>query len=120
MALRTQPHRDHVRQLRKYGLTPVDYAALLAAQGGVCALCGSTQGRRLVVDHCHETGRVRGLLCTACNGALGKLGDTPEALLRVVAYLRGEMPVPMIRGNTETEADLRVLDSEAKSVHSLG
>lgn len=50
-----------------------------------CNLCGST--KRVVIDHCHETGRVRGELCTPCNIAIGQLGDTPEAIQRVLEYL---------------------------------
>jgi hypothetical protein len=69
-------------------LTFEQYQDMLSAQGGVCALCGGVNPRvRLVVDHCHETGRIRGLLCTGCNVALGRLGDTPESLQRVLAYL---------------------------------
>jgi hypothetical protein len=73
----------------KYGVEPEHYAQMLAAQGGVCALCGRAGVRKLCVDHCHTTGQVRGLLCDACNTSIGKLGDTAEALQRVADYLRG-------------------------------
>lgn len=65
----------HRRNLAKYGLTIEDYECLLTFQGGVCAICGRNDGkRRLNVDHCHETGEVRGLLCSGCNGSkLGRL-----------------------------------------------
>jgi hypothetical protein len=82
---------DSRRQvLKKYGLTPETYNELLERQNSVCALCGGPEptSRSLAVDHCHESGRVRGLLCTVCNTALGKLGDTVEAFERVLAYLR--------------------------------
>lgn len=76
---------------KKYGITLEDYESILNKQGGVCALCGEgPEGSRyevLVVDHCHSTGRVRGLLCQQCNLALGKLGDTTEAIERVLRYL---------------------------------
>lgn len=81
---------DSRRQvLKKYGITEEDYAAMLARQGDVCAICGGTEpgGKRLAVDHCHTSGRVRGLLCTPCNTALGKLGDTVEGLRRALTYL---------------------------------
>lgn len=73
----------HKIKLRKYGLTPEDYDRMCAAQDGACAVCKkpetvtSRAGRtkKLAVDHCHITGRVRGLLCTRCNKALGCLGD---------------------------------------------
>jgi hypothetical protein len=64
---------------------------LLDAQGGTCALCDKTDSGRngdpLFVDHCHETGAIRGLLCKDHNTAIGHLGDTLESLTRVVNYL---------------------------------
>ena len=85
---------------RKYGITLEQYDKLFAAQGGVCALCKRAEttkrrkkgeGReRLAVDHCHDTGRVRGLLCFKCNTAIGSLGDTEEDAKRVVEYLSAE------------------------------
>jgi Recombination endonuclease VII len=74
----------------QYGLTEDDYNKLLEEQNFSCALCRkhlSTQKRRLCVDHDHETGKVRGLLCARCNGALGKLGDTVTSIKRVLAYV---------------------------------
>lgn len=77
-------------------MTQDDWDKMYDEQGGVCALCQTPDrtGRhgKLSVDHCHETGRVRGLLCTACNSALGLLGDTPKAMERVLAYLEGKIP----------------------------
>lgn len=57
----------------RYGITVADYDAMLSAQNGLCAICDqpSTNGKRLHVDHNHETGKVRGLLCTSCNFRLG-------------------------------------------------
>ena len=65
--------------LRKYGLTLVAFNALVEAQRGSCASCGDPLelGPKTHVDHCHETGIVRGLLCANCNRALGLLGDSP-------------------------------------------
>lgn len=59
--------------LATYGLTEEEYDAMLHAQGAACAMCGKAcrTGRQLAVDHDHLTGRVRGLLCMACNQALG-------------------------------------------------
>jgi hypothetical protein len=74
--------------LKKYNMTLANYDALLNGQNGVCALCSQPpNGRPLAVDHCHETGRIRGLLCTRCNNAIGLLGDDVAAMLRVIAYL---------------------------------
>ena len=76
-------------------MTPEQYATLLEEQGGGCAICGSSEKKtrngtelELPVDHCHETGRVRGILCDNCNRAMGLLGDAPTRLLRAVSYLR--------------------------------
>jgi len=81
------PHADTLR--RKYGLTVDDYNARLSAQGGGCAICRKEQdgGKKLVVDHCHETGVVRGLLCDGCNQAIGRLGDNSRSVQRAVSYL---------------------------------
>ena len=79
--------QDTNRRLR-YGLEPEDLAYLYAAQNHVCAVCGDPpEGRSLSIDHDHETGRVRGLLCHHCNVALGHVRDDPERLMALVAYL---------------------------------
>lgn len=66
-----------------------DYVAMFEAQGGVCAVCKEPcrSGRALAVDHDHASGRVRGLLCAGCNGALGLLLDDPRRAEAAVAYL---------------------------------
>jgi len=59
------------KRRKRLGLSLEDYDALLVAQGGGCAICGTTpKSRRLHVDHDHKTGKVRGLLCMRCNRAL--------------------------------------------------
>lgn len=76
----------------RYGLTVKDYDDMFAAQGGICAICGTDQpgGRagRFHVDHCHRTGRVRGLLCSKCNFGLGAFDDVAGRLENAIAYLR--------------------------------
>jgi len=80
---------------RKYGLTPVDFDAMFAAQGSVCAICGGdhpgemSRGRspRWHIDHDHKTGLVRGVLCSPCNRALGLFKENPQALESAIAYL---------------------------------
>lgn len=76
-------------KLKTFGLTPEEYDKLLEAQNGVCAICrGScTTGKRLAVDHCHESGKVRGLLCGSCNTSLGKFKDSPDLLRRAADYV---------------------------------
>jgi hypothetical protein len=75
-----------VRQ--KYGLSKEKYEELLVLQGGRCAICDEVPPKRLRVDHCHRTGKVRGLLCDLCNSGIGKLRDDPERLTRAVEYLQ--------------------------------
>jgi hypothetical protein len=74
---------------RLYGLTADDYQSLLAQQGSACAICQTEPSTEpLVIDHCHQTGTVRGLLCRNCNVALGFMQDDPQLLLRAVSYLQ--------------------------------
>lgn len=78
--------------LKRHGLTPDQYDAMLAAQNGSCAICGATSPRsknskRMFVDHCHVTGRIRGLLCSPCNTMLGLATDSPTRLRAAAEYL---------------------------------
>jgi hypothetical protein len=85
--------KEHFRegQLRRtFGITQADYDVLLARQGGGCAICGKPPGKiSLHVDHDHETGETRGLLCVGCNNALGQFHDDPALLVRGIAYVGG-------------------------------
>lgn len=78
---------EHLR--RTFGLTPDDDDRMLAEQGGGCAICGRTPkpGKHLHVDHDHETGRVRGLLCFGCNVGVGSLQHDERRIQRAIAYL---------------------------------
>ena len=82
--------RDRAGHLRrKYGITPAQYDEMLAAQDGVCAICGR-QPRddiSLHVDHDHQTGAIRALLCFRCNNAIGDLGESWELANKLVNYL---------------------------------
>ena len=88
-----QKHRDTERKkvLKQYGLTLTDYEILLAGQGYCCTTCGTPHTDapkgRLHIDHCHSTGKVRGLLCSQCNTALGLVQDDVELLRRLAEYL---------------------------------
>lgn len=73
--------RNH-RIFETYGLTADEYDRLLAAQGGVCAICKQSRPYNLPVDHDHRTGRLRGLLCKLCNGRLLTAARDNPAVLR--------------------------------------
>lgn len=77
------------QRLRKYGITQEQYDALLAHQGGVCAVCTQPMSgsRTEVIDHDHATGQVRGIIHGGCNVALGMLDDNPEWFLNAAKYL---------------------------------
>jgi hypothetical protein len=78
---------------KQYGITLDQWESMYEAQGGVCAICKSCEDEKsqrysnLAVDHCHATGLVRGLLCNACNRAIGFFGDDPKALRSAADYL---------------------------------
>jgi hypothetical protein len=94
---RSKPDYPHVvrceRLKRNYGITHEQYEKLLENQEGRCAICRTTEpgGNRhsshFHVDHDHQTGEIRGLLCCECNRGLGILGDNLENLERVISYL---------------------------------
>lgn len=75
---------------RTFGITLEDYNNMLAAQNHACAVCckpATESTRALAVDHCHSTGRVRGLLCFRCNSAIGSLNDNPDTIIKAFNYL---------------------------------
>ena len=84
-ALRDQYYR------RTFGISADDFDALLAQQGGGCAICGKRPERdaSLHLDHCHDTGAIRGILCLSCNQGLGLFGDDVALLDAASRYLRG-------------------------------
>jgi Recombination endonuclease VII len=89
-----QANKDKIRErnrthyhVRQYGISAVEYDALLKKQNGACAICRKRSKERLCVDHCHLTGMIRGLLCRRCNLGLGMLKDDQASLIAAVAYL---------------------------------
>lgn len=70
---------------KKYGLTKEDYLQLMEDVNSSCQCCGKAED--LCIDHCHNTGKVRGVLCRQCNQALGLLGDTKENVIKLLEYL---------------------------------
>ena len=89
---------DPVRMRNKwymynYGITLDDYNRMLKIQNNRCAICNGTEtGRKDIkyfnVDHCHTTGKVRGLLCHGCNSGIGNMKDDVELLDKAIAYLK--------------------------------
>lgn len=92
------PEQQRAKRFTRYGLTPEQYDALYDAQQGRCAICGVHKDRAgvgdvgggnvLCIDHDHETGAIRGLLCTGCNTGLGSFGDDPANLIAALDYLQ--------------------------------
>lgn len=77
----------------QYGITLEQYDTMLEAQNYKCAICGNedeVEGRRLAIDHCHTSGKVRGLLCGKCNRGLGLFYDNKELLSNAIKYLTKE------------------------------
>lgn len=80
--------RNHLKKI--YGITPEQYDAMLSAQNNVCAICLEPEkraGKQLCVDHCHNTGIVRGLLCSRCNVCLGQLEENQVLLTALINYI---------------------------------
>jgi hypothetical protein len=105
---RRQAHNDYARRYQQerperrseysrrhalkklYGITPEQWARMYEEQDGRCLICGNSPKRkRLHVDHCHETGVVRGLLCSACNSGIALMRHDSELLIKAIAYLDG-------------------------------
>jgi hypothetical protein len=85
-------------KLNRYGVTKEQYESMVAAQNNLCAICNrpekdvhqSGRLKSLSIDHCHKTGKVRGLLCFACNSSIGKFDDDVDLLRSAIRYLEKE------------------------------
>lgn len=83
-----------------YGLSSNDYNLILKQQNGSCAICGISQSelkgrfKNLCVDHCHTTGKVRGLLCQGCNRGIGLLKDNVSVLEKAASYIKKSLNDP--------------------------
>ena len=89
---REKNRKKYVKKI--YGLTAEVYDSFFAKQNGACAICGKHETamrwgsvQSLSVDHCHETNKVRGLLCSNCNTGLGLFKDNPATLRKAAEYL---------------------------------
>ena len=91
------PRYDSNLKLKtRYGITTEQYAEMVKIQNNRCAICGNEETakhnrtglvQKLAVDHCHTTGKNRGLLCQDCNRGLGKFKDSPQRLKKAIEYL---------------------------------
>lgn len=85
------PDKLRRNNLKRIGYTPELFDELLAAQNGLCAICdadlSAMPSKNVHADHCHTTLEPRGILCHHCNSAIGLLGESPERMMRAIAYL---------------------------------
>jgi len=84
------PTEDRSDLLREYGMTLEKYNQMLENQQGKCAICGGGREKQkysFSVDHCHATGKIRGILCSNCNAGLGFFKDNPQSLTNAITYL---------------------------------
>lgn len=85
-----------LKLIKSFGISNYQYEELLLKQKGLCGMCSKPESskhqsgtlRKLAVDHDHETGRIRGLLCSRCNNGIGLLGDKVEMLKKAINYLK--------------------------------
>lgn len=98
----------NTRIKKRYGITIDDYESLIAAQGDACAICGGHErnGTLFSVDHDHDTGKVRGLLCRTCNAAIGLFQERIDLIESALSYLR--------RGGTAKHLSLTVPPNKRK------
>ncbi len=78
---------------RKFGITEEQFVEMSKAQGDVCKICGKPEGEenrrtRLTIDHCHSTGKIRGLLCHNCNTAIGLMKDNISNFENAILYIK--------------------------------
>lgn len=86
---RTTKEAIRRRNLKSYGLTEETFDILLASQSNRCAICRDefTDTKKRHIDHCHKSGKVRGILCDGCNHGIGRFKDDPELLQKAIEYL---------------------------------
>lgn len=109
------------KRFRNHGITKSDYDAMLFSQKGVCAVCGETpvtsavraganKYDNFVIDHDHETGIIRGIVCTNCNVALGMIRDDPKKARKLALYL--EKFISRLNCGSEVQTDVEGLSSK--------
>lgn len=100
---RTSKRHKRSELMKAFGINADQYEAMLQEQNYVCAICHKSDicKRDLAVDHCHVTRRIRGLLCTNCNMALGKFQDDLHNLRKAVEYMERDYTVPNVPDSIE-------------------
>lgn len=102
------------QRMKKYGITPEERNRIFNIQNGVCPICGNdgsnSKYEELYVDHDHQTGKVRGLLCGRCNFALGQFDDDVERMKRAIMYLEGTL-----ENTVSTVANVKSVAEETQS-----
>lgn len=119
----TRPVQErHERQLRRYGITEATYQAMWTAVDGHCPICTKpfSSNRLACIDHDHETGQVRGLLCTACNYFIGETHDDAAKLRRAADYLTDPYPWGWVPGSIGEVRNLRLLERVEDSRERYG
>lgn len=76
------------KRKHKYGVTPTDFQMMLDSQSGGCAICKKPVDRSGHLDHCHRTGKVRGILCSNCNRGIGHMQECPTILMSAIEYIK--------------------------------
>lgn len=88
---KSKPNGRHGKLMKQYGISSEQYEEMLENQDYKCAVCGKTEqenNQRLAVDHCHNSKKVRKLLCTSCNVTLGLVKDNKDILASLISYLK--------------------------------
>jgi hypothetical protein len=113
---RCHPCRKTRSAARNQNVSPATYREMIGAAGGKCDICG--EKTKLVLDHCHETGRLRGALCSPCNQALAPLEKDPDIVMRMAEYLRYWRDLPMTDAEktegAERERRRKVMEESSK------
>lgn len=99
-----ETYKEKARNIKyqlSYGIGTKEYNVLFDQQSGRCAICGEKEshGRseHLFINHCHKSGKIRGLLCNLCNGGIGKLKDNPNIIENALEYLKLHQPKMIIK-----------------------
>lgn len=90
----TKEKRKHASLMHSFGISLLTYNKLKEKQNYCCKICGIHESKLrcdLVVDHCHNSGKIRGLLCESCNLGLGKFYDNQELLSKALNYIKGDL-----------------------------